>query len=340
MNMYSPCVPITLRGLHEPPAADPVGLLDAARARLRAGDDVGHAVDVLSDGLWWLRNTLPTPGWREVIAIMRAHPLLGLLHENPMLRRAYCRPLGYSGDAKLIDMLYFGRAALDIRGLPAPGCSMMGVSPLGLALLDRDAGAPAAVALRERREFFAGLIDHVAETVEQPAVLVMGCGHFREGMLSRAVRAGCLARLVCVDQDEAALDLVAHCFEDTAIETVNRGVRVAMDGSFARASFDMIYAGGLYDYLPGPFAQGLTTAMFGLLRPGGRLVISNPVPGGYDAGYIEACGDWFLSYRTEADMLALADRIAPDEVAMRRVYTRQSPDISYLELRRRRGVNT
>ena len=55
----------------------------------------------------------------------------------------------------------------------------------------------------------------------------------------------------------------------------------------------------------------------------------------YDAAYMEAIGDWFLIYRDATEMMDLASGIDPAELALKRVYTRQSPDIFYLELRRR-----
>lgn len=68
---------------------------------------------------------------------------------------------------------------------------------------------------------------------------------------------------------------------------------------------------------------------------GGRVVVGHFAAGVYDSGYMEAIADWFLIYRDAADMLALAGTIEPGEIALKRVYTRQSPDIFYLELRRR-----
>ena len=148
-----PTVPVALRRMHEPALHDPVGLLDSTRDRILAGGDIAQAVDILSDGLWWMRAGLPEDKWKQVIALVRAHPLMGLMHENPFTRRAFVKPRGYAGDAPLIDLLYYGQAAAEAKD----------ASPLGLALLARDTAAPAAAAVRERRDFMAELIDHVAE---------------------------------------------------------------------------------------------------------------------------------------------------------------------------------
>ena len=161
------------------------------------------------------------------------------------------------------------------------------------------------------------------------------CGHLREGLASAAVQQHRIGRLVALDQDAESLAVATKAFGIKGIEPVNRSIKAVLDGSFKPGSFDMIYAAGLYDYLNQRLATALTAAFFTLLRPGGRLVIGNFATGVYDAGYIEAIADWFLIYRDAAQMLDLASTIDPGEISLRRVYTRRSPDIFYLELRRR-----
>lgn len=325
MSHLAASVPVALRPMHEPALHDPVGLLDSTRDRILAGGDIAQAVDILSDGLWWMRAGLPEEEWKQVIALVRAHPLMGLMHENPFTRRAFVKPRGYAGDAPLIDLLYYGQAAAEAKD----------ASPLGLALLARDTGAPAAAAVRERRDFMAELIDHVADATPMPSILVAACGHLREGLVSTAVQQHRIGRLVALDQDADSLAVVGKSFGIKGAEMVNRSIKAVLDGSFKPGSFDMVYAAGLYDYLGQRLASALTAAFFGLLKPGGRLVIGNFARGIYDAAYMEAIGDWFLIYRDAAEMQDLASGIDAREVALKRVYTRQSPDIFYLELRRR-----
>lgn len=318
-------VPVALRQLHELDVADPVALMDATAARLANGADVAMTLELLSDGLWWLKSAQPRARWRETVAQVRAHRAMALLHENPFTARAFRRPRGHSGDAALIDMLLYGRQA------PAAA----GATARGLAMLDRDAGASLAVAMQERRDFMAALIDHVAEEAPMPRVLVASCGHFREGLLSRAVQEGRLGRLVAQDQDEEALEVVGRDFASKGVELVGRGVKALADDSYAPGSFDLVYAAGLFESLMERFAKALVRSIFSLLRPGGRLVVGNVAPNTYDAGYLEAVADWFLVQRDASEMLALANLIPDSEASLKRVYTRQSPDIFYLEVRKR-----
>ena len=317
--------PVALRELHEPSPYDLIGLLDATRERLVTGADVALAVDILSDGLWWMRTSFPAPRWLETISIARAHPVSGLLHEDPLIRRAFTKPRGYPGDAPLMDLVYGDITAVDAHD----------TSPLGLALLERSVLSPASIAMRECRDFVATLIDHMADVRSEPSILAAACGHLREGMVSQAVQRCRLGRLVALDADAEALAVVTRELGSKGVETLNGNVKVVIEDALSPCSFDLIFATGLYEYLPDHFAAPLTTGFINILSPGGRLIITNPVQNPYDAGYIEAFGDWFKIYRSASELMDLAAFPGAQDIALQRVYTRQSPDMLYLEIRKR-----
>lgn len=78
-------------------------------------------------------------------------------------------------------------------------------------------------------------------------------------------------------------------------------------------------------------AQATTTAMFDMLRSGGRLLLANFPPALADIGYMEACMDWWLIYRDENDMRALFDDIDPAEISDVRVWTDTIGGVVYAE---------
>ena len=84
--------------------------------------------------------------------------------------------------------------------------------------------------------------------------------------------------------------------------------RLLRDGSLFGpfGKFDLIYSAGLYDYLPDGLARRLTARLLQMLRPSGRLVIANFVPGGSGRGYMELFMDWTLVLRNEAAMRDLS----------------------------------
>lgn len=318
-------MPAMLRPLNAPLARDPVVLFDMVHERLLAGLDPSGTVDRLSDSLFWIRADVSSGRWQTVRESARTHPVMGLLQESPFLRRAFAKPRGYPCDPVLMDMLLDG-----VAGPTEPD-----VSVIGGRLFERDLNTPFAMALRERRSFFAALIDHVADTVSAPAVLAVGCGHLREAELSSAVQEERLGTLIALDPDATALDVVAERWGDKRVETLARGVTAALDRTLPPSSFDLIYVSGVYEGLLDRFAQGLTRGLFELLRPDGRLVIACPVPGFYDRAYLECFGDWTMTCRDAAEVFDLTRALAPADIGVARVYTRRSPDLMYLELRRR-----
>jgi SAM-dependent methyltransferase len=92
------------------------------------------------------------------------------------------------------------------------------------------------------------------------------------------------------------------------VQVVRQGVRDLLGGPLAAqlGHFDLVYSAGLYDYLPDALARRLTARLLQMLRPGGRLLIANFVPGGSGRGYMELFMDWTLVLRNEAAMRALA----------------------------------
>src|SRR5262249_8660423 len=94
--------------------------------------------------------------------------------------------------------------------------------------------------------------------------------------------------------------------------------------------FDFVYATGLFDYLPLAAAQRLTWTMFQMLRPRGRLLVANFLPGILDVGYMESFMDWKLIYRDRRDMIRLADDSPQQEILDIRIVAEENQNIIFL----------
>jgi len=81
-------------------------------------------------------------------------------------------------------------------------------------------------------------------------------------------------------------------------------------------TFDAIYSAGLFDYLRVPTAVQLARDFYSRLAPGGQLLVSNMVPENPSRWYMEHHLDWFLLYRTRAEMLEIGQR-ATSEARLR-----------------------
>ena len=98
--------------------------------------------------------------------------------------------------------------------------------------------------------------------------------------------------------------------------------------------FDLIYATGLYDYLLDRVAQKLTRTLFRRLEPGGSLLIANFLPDIHSDGYMEAFMDWWLIFRSEAELLHVVDVIPDTSTTDISTFVEKNQNIVFADLRR------
>jgi extracellular factor (EF) 3-hydroxypalmitic acid methyl ester biosynthesis protein len=98
-------------------------------------------------------------------------------------------------------------------------------------------------------------------------------------------------------------------------------------------TFDLIYSPGLYDYLDQVVARPLTKALFSMLKPGGTLLLANFLRETSTAASMELFMDWWLIYRTEAEMRDFATDIPSAEIAGSAHWS-DGPELAYLRLKR------
>lgn len=261
-------------------------------------DDVLHlftqqrdweAAHLLWPSLLEWRRTQPQH-WPDLVQTLRAHPVMTPLHGCPFTHRAFHKPRGYAGDAVMLDHMY----GL-VTDFPHPG------SPGG-RLYAYTTNSPAAHAVRNRRAILAQLIDDAAERRPDARILALAAGHGRELALSRAVQAGQPLTFIAVDQDADSLSELRRSAPGTAVQTVTGTIRDVIAGRLTFSDLDVVYAAGLFDYLPQAAGQRLVAQMARMLRPGGTLLVANFLPDIPDLGYMEACMDWWLITRTEAEV--------------------------------------
>jgi extracellular factor (EF) 3-hydroxypalmitic acid methyl ester biosynthesis protein len=72
------------------------------------------------------------------------------------------------------------------------------------------------------------------------------------------------------------------------------------------AGADLLVCTGFFDYLEDDVAAELLKSFWQLLRPGGQALIFNFAPWNPTRAYMEWIGNWYLLYRTRADLEQLA----------------------------------
>lgn len=302
-------------------APDTTDIFDTTQAAI-VGGDIHDAIGRLRTTLRGLRSSLSPSEWALVGEQARRHPLHRLLLESPFTRRAYEKPRGYAGDAVLMDLIY---------GMVPPADDL---SPLGGMLYGYEFDSPCFQSVRTRRAILAREIDSVAAVRETPRVLSVASGHLREIEWSQASRSGRVA-ITAIDQDRDSLDCIERQYRRYGVSTMAASIGDVLRRAVRLAAFDLVYAAGLYDYLDDEVARVLTTALFRVVNPGGRLLIANFTPATHDAAFMEAIMDWRLVYRTPEQVRALADSITPADLAAVEQFCDENQHVNYMRIVKR-----
>jgi SAM-dependent methyltransferase len=244
----------------------------------------------------------------------------GLVHhylmQSPGLARCTQKPLGYPGDYEVMNFIYSNQFAGPT--LFAKAVNLAGVS------------TKPCVSVRNRKDVIkkrlAGLIDAAAAKGQPLQVLSIAAGPAQElyELLQEQRSIPIPVRLVLFDQDRGALTYAYNRLKPLADGRGNENVQIVyLHDSIKRllrdptifesfSPFDAIFASGLFDYLELPTAVTLARHLHSNLRPGGTVYIGNMVPTNPNRWMMEFHFDWFLIYRTRAEMMDMARLAAPD----------------------------
>jgi extracellular factor (EF) 3-hydroxypalmitic acid methyl ester biosynthesis protein len=300
-------------------------LFDETMEQLLRDEYVGLPVAGLIAELYDRRRKSGPNEWRELVGSgLRRHPVYPLLLEDPFVRHSAERPRGYPGDAELLDYIY---------GCGNAESMVERASTMGKRLHEYDRSTPAPAAVRNRSRMAAAEIDRMAATGMRPHVLSIACGHLREADRLQSLRADTIGRFVGLDQDSRSLEVVRREWNGHAVEARQCDAQTLLRKGIADlGKFDFIYSLGLYDYLSDAAARRLLSTAVDMLNPGGKVWIANFVEDLWSAGYMEAVMDWWLIYRSDDKINALASRIDPGKIAGRRTFREPESNVVFLEL--------
>jgi extracellular factor (EF) 3-hydroxypalmitic acid methyl ester biosynthesis protein len=303
--------------------------LDRVYDCLREGPahwQVHEALDELFNGLHTKKHAGCEIQWRDYIEQCRQHPIKELLHQDPFTFRAYAKPRGYAGDAELLDYIY----GCEERW-PVPQAT-----PLGQQIFDYTTLAAASEGVRSRRGFVATYIDRMVEKISRPRILSIASGHLREASLAASVKRKKFGRFTALDSDAISLQQVHRDYAWYGIDTVAASIRELITGRLSLGRYDFVYSTGLFDYLGRTTGRRLVNVMFGMLRPGGRLLVANFLPGIRDDGYMEAFMDWHLVYRSRQEMIDLTMELPQAELGRITMFTEEKQNIIFTIIHRRK----
>jgi hypothetical protein len=246
-----------------------------------------------------LRITLDEPTWRTIhVPQLRSEPFYAKTQEAPVCRWSTARPRGYAGDAHLIDYIY---RSDDIAA------EVFDATPDGQSIHHCLINSHSSRSVRDRKSYFAAQIARAAVRNPKARILVLACGHFREGDIVIDNDAFTETKIICLDQDALSCAEVERRFGGSNVTVLNKNVTSVLR---LDDKFDLIYAAGLYDYLSDKVAIRLNAHFQSILAEGGRLVVPNFLKSAPNRACMELILDWFLIYRDEAEIR----RLIPDPV--------------------------
>jgi hypothetical protein len=213
---------------------------------------------------------------------------------SPFIRRLQDWPRGYPGDFETIEWLWQG----DNQSQPDTLAHAFERYALTSAIAQQH---------RNKVQLQASFVRSVLSGRTRARVLFLGSGSSPD-LRSVAGDVPPGSRFVLCDGDPEALafartklpSLEAQC---TFVQGMVPRVLRRLGGG---APFDLILAGGLFDYLSDRFiVRTLRDCWHDLLAPGGRIVFTNIASGNPFRGWLEYLADWRLVERSEADIASL-----------------------------------
>lgn len=227
---------------------------------------------------------------------------------SPFVRRLQDWPRGYPGDFETVAQIVRGSTELAQPTL-AGTCESYSLN-FPIAQQHRN-----KIHHQSQR-----LLATMTRRKQATRVLTLACGGVPDFELIEPYLKECAGELWLNDKDADALTRAAevlHSVEERCHFV--RGNGVLMAGSFP-GQFDLVLAGGLFDYLETPFAARLIRTIYHeKLLPGGTFFFTNIARGNPFRCLIEYMGDWKLIERSEEDILALCRRarVPAEAVSMR-----------------------
>jgi extracellular factor (EF) 3-hydroxypalmitic acid methyl ester biosynthesis protein len=237
----------------------------------------------------------------------------------PFAFRSFMKPLGYAGDYEMVNMML-------------KESDSTGNNTYARIFHDLTTDVAAAAAHRNRVRILEEQLVAEAERVQDEqrifTVLSIGCGpavEIQRFIRNHEVSAQAVIHLMDFNEETIeyaklraglASEVSGHKptmkFIQKSIDELLKDIHQEQEGFLP--VYDMIYCAGLFDYFPDNVCRNLVHLYHGWVRPGGLLVTTNVHPVNPDRFTMEYLFDWYLIYRNEKQMAALAPKDVEAEV--------------------------
>lgn len=235
--------------------------------------------------------------------------LAHLLDQSPLFARSYHKPLGYAGDFEMMALVYRDEE--------------LGDSLFAKCLSRYYINHPNARAVRNRASYLHGRLDRAvrARAGAPVRLLSVAAGPAQEirMLLEDETLDLSAVTIDLLDQDVTALRAAQHELHRLAarrgaaaprIRFLHKAMANVIKGGLD-GRYDVIYSAGLFDYFSDALARRAASRLHRLLDGGGELIVGNFRAVPQNRAFMELALDWELVYRSESDLRALYDGLAP-----------------------------
>jgi extracellular factor (EF) 3-hydroxypalmitic acid methyl ester biosynthesis protein len=218
-------------------------------------------------------------------------PVRALHSRSPFVQRLQTWPRGHAGDFETVEWMCEARNR-------APFGSV------GWAIEECALQSPVAQQHRNKIAIQAAAVLATLRSNGGGRIASLGCGGCRDLMLIKEDLSCMKGEFVLVDGDAEALAFSRTQLAGLAerCRFVHGTVPRVLSRLASAAPFDLVVAGGLFDYLPDRAAVVTLRAIRRLLGPGGRLLFSNIARGNPFRPWLEYLAEWRLIERQEPDV--------------------------------------
>jgi extracellular factor (EF) 3-hydroxypalmitic acid methyl ester biosynthesis protein len=257
---------------------------------------------------------------------------------SPFAYRSFAKPLGYAGDYEVVNMMVH-------QPLEGPNTYARILNTFNLAT------APAA-AHSNRIDMLADWLQREAQRAAREQkllrILNVGCGpavEVQRFIKNDPLSEQCQFHLLDWNQETCnyAEDRIREAmreggrkvevaFLDKSIHTLLR--EASRRRRTPEATYDFIYAAGLFDYLSDRICKRLLELFWEWTQPGGLILCTNVHPCNPFRFYMEHLLEWYLNYRDTEAMMALVP-----EGAVSRTLSDATGVNVFLEIRKAPGAS-
>jgi extracellular factor (EF) 3-hydroxypalmitic acid methyl ester biosynthesis protein len=247
-------------------------------------------------------------GFERSMLMPHVEPMRALHGRSPFVRRLQTWPRGYAGDFETIEYL------CDAENRAPAGTVAWAIEQYALQ-------SPVAQQHRNKVGLQARAILSTLLAKRDARIASIGCGGCRDLTLVQHHIPPDAGSFVLVDGDADALTFARQRLDrlaDRCRFVQGRVPRVL--GPLAAAPFDLVVAGGLFDYLPDDWALATLRVVRRMLAPGGRLLLSNIAAGNPFRAWLEYLAKWELIEREPEDLgrLLAAAEFRPEDLHVSR----------------------